>query len=194
MKHRTFLAIPLPPQYYEIISNIQLDLCKKAPFIPEKIEKMHITLSFLGRVEEEIVSSLKNRSLPRLFKETNMFPIELKFIESMYRKRESSFVYLAPSVGDKEVKEMHEKIVDILSNFNIPQPQRFMPHMVIAKTPKSDPETTKKWLDNLDNYEFEGLPSFNVEKITFYESFLSKKGSTYQRLADFSLRHESINE
>ena len=90
--------------------------------------------------------------------------------------------------GDVDaLKQLQKTLGATLSTLTLPQQTRFLPHILIGHLPKSDPVTIKRLLGQVDDLEIQPLPKFTVDKITLFESLLSRSGSTYQKLVEFAL-------
>lgn len=187
MKHRIFIGIDLPPQQKDLIAHFQSSLLSHRAYLSvEPPEKLHLTLNFLGRIEEEILNDLQRR-LPEWLAPVSAFSLRFSFLESLYRRHETSLVYLAPTGDIDQLKELHQGLNIHLSELKLSQPERFLPHVTIAKFAKSDPLTTKTWLDQIVDFPFSPLPVFSVDTVTVFESLLSKHGSTYRKIGNFKL-------
>ncbi|TSC88192.1 MAG: 2'-5' RNA ligase [Microgenomates group bacterium Gr01-1014_16] len=181
MKHRLFVAIDVPSA--EILAlQLRLDQLR-LPVIWEKPEKIHLTLNFLGRIPDDQFSQI-NGIIRNIAKKFPPQHLELHFLETLYRRHESTLVYLSASSPD--LKSLQHSLSLSLSPIS-PQPIRFLPHITIGQLKRTDPTTTKRVIDQISNFDYTPLPSFAVDHITLYESFLSSKGSTYQKQATFSL-------
>lgn len=190
MKHRLFLAIDLPPVQSQLVFQLQQQLDKLGmPISWEPEEKLHMTLNFVGRLDNEQTVSLQ-RSVLSWVNSIPQFNLKLTFLESMYNRHEPSIIYLAPTGGIEQLKNLQTAITTNLTNLSIPQPIRFLPHVTIGKLKRTDPTLTKKFLDQISDQPAPQIPEFTVEAVVLYESFLSRSGSHYQRLRHYSLSRD----
>ncbi len=108
-------------------------------------------------------------------------------LETLYQRHEPSLVYLLVADRDGELVSLQKKLSAALDEIT-PQPRRkFLPHLTIGRVRKSDPTFVKRSLDKLSQVEVEPISQFEVDRVHIYESFLSKSGSSHQRLAGFNL-------
>jgi RNA 2',3'-cyclic 3'-phosphodiesterase len=188
LKHRTFIAIEVPREIGEEIAAVQKQLDKyHLPVAWEPVEKLHLTLAFLGKLDNDQLGVVRGR-LRSIITEYPSFELRPAFLETLYQKHDSSLFYLAV-VGDLEIlKDLHKDIRLAMEELKIPVAERFMPHITIGRLHRTDPTATKQFLDKILDYELPVLNSFPVDRITLYESFLSRIGSTYRKVCQIMLK------
>lgn len=188
MKHRLFIAIDLPDPIRAEIVGLQKRLDSlKLPVVWEKPQKLHLTLNFLGRVPDDQLNSVK-KSISQVVHHSHSFDLKLAYLETLYKRHDHTLIYLSP-VGDvKELVDLQKTLSQALRSLEIPQPIRFLPHFTIGRLKRTDPVTTKKYINLISVFEPPIFPEFTVDHLTLYESFLSRSGSTYQKLTTFMLQ------
>lgn len=145
----------------------------------EPAEKLHLTLNFLGSLPAENINVLRTRIAP-VIRSYPVFKLTPFFLETLYNRHDSSLVYLAPT-GDVEIlKNLQKDLRAVLNDLRLPQANRFLPHITIGKFKKADPVMIKQFLGQIAEFPFASLSSFEVNKVTLYESFLTRQGSSYQ--------------
>lgn len=191
MKHRLLIAIDLPESSKKEISSLQSRLEKlQIPIILEKPEKFHITLTYLGRIEEAIH--------PEIFKVMtqvavlyNPFILIPSFLDTMFKKHDDSFVYLGLSGETEVLKDLYKALARPLTNLSLPQSEKFYPYISIARFKKADPQFIKSAMDKVTDFDFSPLSELTVDGISLYESLISHKGNTLRRLGQFSLGYSA---
>jgi len=187
LKHRLFLAIVPPAEVISRITALQVDLDKlRLPIRWEPAANLHITLNFFGRVPEEKIPQLSS-IISGIAANTPVFFLTPAYLAGMYRRHEPSFPYLSIADPDGILKDLRKELAQGVSRLQLPQPERFIPHITLGKFQKTDPTQTKQFLDKLSDHETEPLSSFEVQNLIMFESLLSRDGATYQRLAAFPL-------
>ncbi|OGC92190.1 2'-5' RNA ligase [Candidatus Amesbacteria bacterium RIFCSPHIGHO2_02_FULL_47_9] len=185
MKHRLFLAIDT--LFSEIVS-LQSNLNGlRLPVIWEKPEKLHLTLNFLGRTPDDQLSQITTLT-SQVAKSFSPFTLQPYFLETLYHRHGSSLIYLGLTGDIEELKKLQNSLSQSLSRLSLPSQDRFLPHITIGKFKKDDPIQTKKFLSLVSDYDFTPLSPFTVDRLTLYESLLSRSGSHYQKLAGFALQ------
>lgn len=187
MKYRLFVAIPLPPELRQEVTVLQSTLVKlNLPVTWEESGKLHLTLNFLGEIDNTQLGQV-NKIIASAVSGFAPFVLQSAFLETLYKRHEPSIIYLGLS-GDVDVlKEMQLTLAKDLEKLDLPQPERFLPHITIGRLKRTDPPTTKSFLDEISGFEFSSLSSFEVTEIILYRSLLSKVGSHYAQLHQFVL-------
>ena len=182
MKHRLFLAIDVPSSP---IIELQSRLEKLGlPISWEKPEKLHLTLNFIGRVSSDQLGGV-SRVIKSAIYQFNKLTVSLPFLETLYQRHDQTLLYLAASSPD--LVPLQKAVCAGLDSIKFPQPRRFLPHVTIGKLKRTDPTTTKHVIDIISDFDYQPVSSFEVDHLTLYESLLSSKGSTYQKIANFRL-------
>ena len=182
MKHRLFLAIDVPSSP---IIELQSRLEKLGlPISWEKPEKLHLTLNFIGRVSSDQLGGV-SRVIKSAIYQFNKLTVSLPFLETLYQRHDQTLLYLAASSPD--LVPLQKAVCAGLDSIKFPQPRRFLPHVTIGKLKRTDPTTTKHVIDIISDFDYQPMPSFDVDHLTLYESHLSSKGSSYQKIATFRL-------
>lgn len=181
MKHRLFIAVDLPETTKQEIVVLQHKLeSLKLPIDWEPKEKLHLTLNFLGRLEDEEFSPVQS-ALSKAAQSFRNFELQPAFLETLYQRHDQSLIYLGIGGGVDELNQVYKQFASILNSLKNPQAQRYLPHITIGRMQKVDPTSVKAYLDKIEGCEFSPLSSFVVDHFTYYESFVSRLGSTYQR-------------
>jgi len=187
LKHRLFVAVDLPEEVRSEVEKLQLSLDKlHLPVKWELPQKVHLTLSFLGRLTDEGVGQARAvvADTAQMFSAHPLRPITLG---TLYQRHEPSLIYLFVTDRTGELAALQKELSGRLDKIT-PQPHhKFWAHVTIGRILKSGPTVVKQSLDKLEEVDIDPLPEFEVDKICVYESFLSKAGSSYQRLGSFNL-------
>ncbi len=127
-KQRCFIALDLPKEMISELKKIQEELRKQNLFIGKFTEEnnMHLTLKFLGSIQNDTVTKVKDRlngiklnSFEADIDELGIFSEE--FIRIIWVK-----------LNGNEVFELQKQIDDKLIDF-FPKEERFMSHITIAR-------------------------------------------------------------
>lgn len=177
MKHRLFIAIDLAVATLGEVVALQSQLDKlKLPIIWEK--HPHLTLNFLGKADPKQVVPLIPPFHP--------FTLQPLYLETLYSRHEPTILYLSLAKSE-ELFELQGSISSSISSIT-PQPRRFLPHITLGHLKRTDPVSTKRYMDILSDFESPQFSSFTVDKIALYQSLISQAGTTYQKLATFVLQ------
>lgn len=175
---RLFIAIELPPEIKRTLWMLRSDL-PGARWVPR--EQMHLTLAFLGEVEDEAVGVLR-AELARIhfhafkvsFTSTGCFP-------GRQRPR-VLWVGLAPQ---PRLTELAALVREALLRCNLPVEERpFSPHITLARLKAPAAREVGVFLEqSLPPH----LPMLVVQEFILFQSRLTPRGAEHLPLSSFSL-------
>jgi RNA 2',3'-cyclic 3'-phosphodiesterase len=173
---RLFLAIVLPG---ELCAKIQeskkvLDL-KGVKITPDS----HITLKFLGEVEEDKISILKRKMEEVKFEpfklkisKTELFPNE-DYVTNVYLTFEESL----------SLRTLRSKILKSCKGFGKQEKRDFLPHVTLARVKFA--EDKKALVEACKSINFSGT-EFKVNEFYLIKSVLNEKGPEYEYMGSYS--------
>lgn len=162
------------------VAALQPQLDKlKLPIIWEK--HPHLTLNFLGLADPKDITPL----IPAF----RSFTLQPLYLDTLYNRHEPTILYLSIAKSE-ELMDLQNSLSLSLSQIT-PQPRRFLPHITLGHLKRTDPVSTKRYMDILSGFESPQFSSFSVDKITLYQSLISQASTTYQKLATFVLKSTS---
>lgn len=180
MKHRLFIAIDLPETTLGEVAALQPQLDKlKLPIVWQK--HPHLTLNFLGLADPKDIAPL----IPAF----HSFSLQPLYLDTLYSRHDPTILYLSIAKSE-ELIDLQKSLSLSLSQIT-PQPRRFLPHITLGHLKRTDPVSTKRYMDILSDFNSPQFSSFMVNKITLYQSLISQAGTTYQKLASFVLESTS---
>lgn len=143
-------------------------------------ENLHVTLKFLGEVDESRLGSLSDaaRKASGSVKEFDVLPGELGAFPNPKRAR---VLWLGLKRGAESAAKLfnvlEERLVD--AGFEAEE-KTYHPHITLARlSPPQSPLLT------LERLSIPSFPSFICSKFTLYESFLTPKGPIYKVIEEF---------
>lgn len=171
---RCFIAIDIEPQLREKIYEVQQRIQERALKLVEK-ENLHITLKFLGEVNEDKIPSI----IERLQKvKEKKFEIELSGLGVF-----PNFNYLRVVWINVKSNGNLENLVKVISSWLTEFPSEFSPHLTIARV-KFRPETLREnIMANKDVY----IGKQTVNNFSLKKSVLTQKGPVYEDISIFEL-------
>jgi RNA 2',3'-cyclic 3'-phosphodiesterase len=168
---RTFIAIELPEEIKEQIVKIQKNLPEFKGKFTEK-ENLHLTLKFLGEVDEKILDEIKKRL--REIKPKS-FESEIKDM-GMFSER---IVWLSM----KNCDELQKKVDDALFGL-FEKEKRFMGHLTIARI--KGLKDKKNFITKLKKIKISEM-KFIVKNFNLKKSTLTEKGPVYEDIEIYNL-------
>ncbi len=169
---RTFIAIEIPEKIKKEIVKIQKKLPEFKGKITEK-ENLHLTLKFLGEVNEEKLEEVKKR-LKKIHLKS--FETEIKDM-GMFSDR---IVWLRMANCKELQREIDDKLSGLFETEN-----RFMGHLTIARV--KDLKDRKKFLTELRKIKMPEM-NFTVKKFNLKKSKLGRPGPVYGDIEVYDLK------
>ncbi len=176
---RCFIAIPLSEEIKEKVTSIQKHFKIPGIKLVEK-ENLHITLKFLGEVEE-----VKIREVAKILKEIEFKQFELN-ISGIGTFPSNNFVRVVwVGIKSSEIYELKQLIDNLLEKTGFAKDTSWDPHLTIARVKfLSDKSTLLKKIEELKNIE---IGKQKVDKFTLFESVLKKEGPIYNKIEEIRL-------
>ncbi len=180
---RCFISIDIPEEIKDSIREIQNQLPeffgKKTEF-----ENLHLTLKFLGEVDENQIEEVKRRLREINFNEFKTEINELGVFDNRRSKKYSRkiIVWLHLTKCEELQKQVDEALKDLLS-----EEVRFMSHLTIARV--KDVKEKNNFLDDLKKVKLQRM-MFNVDAFRLKKSVLTADGPVYETLEEYVLDAE----
>ena len=163
---RLFIAIDVPEELKEKISKFQKDMPQEGlKFMAGN--GLHITLKFLGDVEEDKIDEVKSRISEIHF---DKFEIYLRGIDAFPNKKYVRVVWIGCESEhlDLLVKQVEDALAGMFER------EEFIAHVTVAKVrEKID------IVEFLDKHKHDGIGRFECDSFYLYRSDLRAKGPIY---------------
>lgn len=176
---RAFIALCIPEQIRKSLYTGLSSLAIKCGAKPIPEQNLHITLEFLGDINEDVANNVS--SLIKSF-EACSFEAKLGPVSTFGNK--SSVAFAALEKGAKDVasiqKRLHSELFNIieLPDMLDIDKRAFVPHVSIARgQPKSLNE-----LAELSTKYWKGSEFFILNRMEFKKSILSQSSATYETI------------
>ncbi len=174
--HRLFIALDIPEDAKAKLLSFRDAIQLKSKYRWEQKDKIHLTINFIGDVEEEKILLIKKvvdeavRYKPFLCNIT-------KF--GFFFKSGTPKVLFAGVQVDNSLYKMEKFLSERLKNFDIlADTKPYKPHITLLKIKGKAEEG---FIDAFTSYQFEKI-SFLAKEIVLFESKLNQTGSIYKRL------------
>ena len=168
---RLFLAIDLPERAKDDIISVQKQLKTfvKAKYVEK--ENLHITLKFLGDVEN--MKSLDPLNDVRF----QPFKASLSNIGAFPNPNYIKVIWVGIKQGSDRIIQLHDEIE---SKIPFEKDKDYHPHVTLARVKSRVDERAKKTINSIFlNDEFE------ISKFVLYKSTLTPAGPVYEQVASF---------
>ncbi|HUJ11910.1 MAG TPA: RNA 2',3'-cyclic phosphodiesterase [Verrucomicrobiae bacterium] len=186
---RAFIAVDIPDDVRAALSKAQARL-KRAPAGVKvswtKIDNTHLTLQFLGYVEEEAIESIKEL-LESVAQKHCRFEIAVQGAGAFPNERSPRVLWVGCDDAEGKLKELAQALQAAMQPLGFkPEHREFSAHLTLGrvKFPRPDAALTKA-LDSIKNQAFGTL---RVAEIHLFESQLHPEGSIYTKLSSHALK------
>lgn len=179
---RLFVGIPFPPDLRVKIEPVLAEL--KLPGVsPVAVENLHLTIKFLGEVEEKKLLEIEEK-LSKLASLTPSFPVEFRGIGAFPDLKQPQVVWIGAE--SKELVELMRTADKELDYIHQNEHSSEIPHLTLARIKRLDP------LSDFDNflrgYQNRRWGTLKVGKICLFEAKLTPKGPIYGVLSENKLK------
>ena len=177
---RTFLAVEVPQKERRIISDFVLGAAKhELPVKWVKFENMHITLKFLGEIDEkkktEITPVIKD-----ICQRNSPFTVKMEGLGCFPNPRSPRVIWLGVTQGGEELCAIADALEKELARFGFKEEKRFHPHLTIGRIKK------RCRVDDILAGNVCTDP-FGVTSVVLFKSTLKPEGPIYDQLFNFML-------
>lgn len=178
-KQRCFISLDLPENVIDEIKRIQ-KLIKEKKLFDGKItesENLHLTLKFLGEIDEDVLEKVNERLNELIFKG---FEARLGKI-GVFSKKRIRIIWI--ELLGQGVFELQKKIDEALEGL-FEKEYRFMSHITIARVKRVYDE--KGFLEYLNGLKGKKI-QFKVNEFYLKKSELFENGPVYEEILEYNL-------
>lgn len=186
MKIRTFIAIDVPEKIKDEIFEIEKELIKSAGegIKWEGKEKFHITLKFLGDVNEEAINSIHqvlNESLNGFGK----FSVVYKGIGAFPDLKNPRVIWIGCEDPTGKLFELQKIVEEKMSELGFEREDKeYHPHITLGRVKKA--KNISNLIKKIESINFEARTG-EVEEVLIMKSDLKPSGSVYSVLRKIKL-------
>ncbi|TSC66516.1 MAG: 2'-5'-RNA ligase [Microgenomates group bacterium Gr01-1014_80] len=183
---RFFIALDIPPDSREELTNVQEKLKSLAP--EAKLtdpEKLHLTIAFVGEQPDQFKEKLVE-IMQKAAEGIPPFTVIPSYIDGFPHLHTANTLWVGVKEDIDKLYELRHHIKDGLANLGLPVDQRrFVPHIAIAKLDHFhlDP-TTEKEFEKIMSGQFSPI---QVSSVKLFQSIPEHGFHTHNTLAEISL-------
>jgi len=170
---RSFLALEVSAPVADYLGSIIAGLSRRTRDIKwVKRDAIHVTLKFLGEIEEALAGKLRDALAPMGSRFTP-FVVSLKGIDAFPNRRRARVVIVRLDKGTEEMKSIYEAVEEALTEFKFDREAReYTAHITLgrAKTPAPFPDGDLPPLEKME---------FWVDGLVLFKSTLTPGGAIY---------------
>lgn len=187
---RAFIAVELPESVRQEVAALQADFKSSSADVKwVEAANLHLTLKFLGDIEEHQVSSLKE-TLGAALRDLTSFDIHLEGIGAFPKTTFPRVIWVGINQGEKQLVELANRVEQACAGLGFPKEERpFSAHLTIGRVRSK--EHLAPFIKKLQLAEFRAGATAPITRVVLFQSTLSPKGPTYTPLAEIPLRASS---
>lgn len=186
-KIRAFIAVRLPAEVRRRLMLIETRLVESRADVKWVAEEnFHITLKFLGPVEEERIGAVCESVECAI---TGVKPFELTFagVGAFPRPSSPRVVWVGTPSGADEMRSLAGRIDDAMEGLGFPKEDRpFSGHVTLGRV--RNPHGTEKLRDCIESMRDEQAGMVRVDGVSVMKSELFRAGPVYSSIADLGFR------
>lgn len=185
---RIFIAVDVEEELKRYLENLigEIDSLNIPNIRLVKPKNIHITLKFLGEVEDDRVKEIIE-ALTGIDKRFQMNVSKILNVGAFPNIKKPHVLWLGIDDGKEQFSKMADFIDNSLSIYGFAKNNRpFSPHLTLGRF--------KKPISNLRSYvEKLNIPDieFGINRITIYESKLFQTGPVYTEIKHFTLKRRN---
>jgi 2'-5' RNA ligase len=187
---RSFIAIELPSQIKAALAQLQGNLrtSRSAAVKWVDAEGIHLTLKFLGNVDEAEIPAL-TKALSEAVRGIAPFSLQLGDPGAFPNAHAPRVVWVGVGGEIGPLLTLHNNIDRVLAPLGFPPEKRdFSPHLTLGRVREETlPGERRRLGENVAALKTGAKPSFKAESLSLMRSKLSREGAVYIRLASFAL-------
>ncbi|RLG59105.1 MAG: RNA 2',3'-cyclic phosphodiesterase [Candidatus Hydrothermarchaeota archaeon] len=178
---RCFIAIDVSNFFAEVLD----ELSKIRGLKLVSPENLHITLKFLGEVEESKVEKI-HESMRQALEKFDSFSISFKGMGVFPSLRYIRVIWVGVERNRERIIEMQKALEQELEKLNFKREKEFSPHLTLARVKfLGEKQKILKLISKFENVEFGEL---RVEKVRLKKSRLTPQGPIYTTVREICLR------
>ncbi len=180
---RLFVGIPLPELYHEKMASLVeiLGSRLKSKVRWSRPENWHLTLKFLGNVEEGRVDDIRSALSAIRFHAFDMRPGECGCFPDMQNPR---VIWKGVSKGSRPCEALAAVVDEALAELGFERNKRsFKCHLTLGRVKQLRRDDWAASLQNGDPL----WPGFTVDRVMLWQSELTPEGPRYSVLGEFPL-------
>ncbi len=186
MKIRTFIAVDVPEDIKEKIFEVEKELIKSAGegVKWEGIEKFHITLKFLGDVNEEAIDSIYN-VLSESLTGFGKFSIIYKGVGAFPDLKKPRVIWVGCEDPSGKLFDLQKIVEDKMNELGFEKEEKeYHPHITLGRV--KSPKNLGGLIKKIESINFEAGAG-EVAEVLIMKSDLKPSGSVYTVLRKIKL-------
>ncbi len=184
---RTFVAVDVSPSIRNAAGRLIHRLsAESVDFNWVEKENLHITLNFLGDVEETEVPAVC-RLVEETVSDFGSFEVSIKGLGCFPKPEKPRVMWMGVDEGAAELTELHVRLADALETLRFPRDRNdFRPHLTLGRLRRGG-----RWNPTLTAAVEGGADHMGgtviVNQVVVYSTFLDRQGPSYTAMSRVDL-------
>jgi RNA 2',3'-cyclic 3'-phosphodiesterase len=168
---RLFVAIDVASELRNKLAEIQCKLMETKADVRWVVpDNLHITVKFIGEVEESRIGELLDR-MTKAASQVPEFPLELEGVGRLPEKGPVRVIMTRVLSVDQRITKLHRLIDSAAGGMGLPMDTRVLvPHLTLGRV--SSNRGLNRLLRLLEKHDLDFFGSFDVENAVLYQSLL----------------------
>jgi len=192
---RLFIAADISSEQRAACAQLIEDLKKGVQFTKAypkwvEVDKMHLTLKFLGNVEAGRVSEI-TQAIDPIAVRSPRFTMGFRGLGAFPTERQPRIIWIGVQVGRRNATALAGEIEQALIPLGFPPEDRpFHPHLTLARVKSM--RDAHALMDILRSHHDADLGETGVDHLTLYQSTLMPEGPVYRALHTWPLPEPQV--
>ena len=184
---RSFIAIELPPLIKSRIEEIQNKLKSSTSDVRwVRPEGIHLTLKFLGNIEEEKILEISDL-VKQCASDITSFPLTVRTLGAFPNEKNPKVIWVAASDDSGNLGKLQQTLENRLSSMGFKVEKRaFSPHLTLGRLKSS--KGKRELINNLADHKQLECGTFEAQEVCLFKSELKPRGAIYTKLKVFPLQ------
>ena len=184
-KKRLFIAADISDEQRQAVARLSSNLAKGVRFTrshPKWVEpeNMHLTIKFLGGVEENRIDAIRKTVAPAVAGLPPIF-LDLEGLGVFPNPHAPKVLWIGVDHGRKQLGAVAQAVDGALARIGFPRERRaFHPHLTLARVTAI--RGANELMNVVESHKRAQLPPATIGEIALYESELLPEGAKYTAL------------
>jgi len=181
---RCFIAIPIPGNIHSQLSKIQSQLKETDADVKwVGIDNIHLTLKFLGEVDEQKIKAISEK-LKEIADKHTCFQTRAEKAGAFPTLSNPKVVWIGLNKNEEKINNLQKEIEGSLHSFGFEKETRlFHPHLTLGRVrSKKNIQKLTEEIKTLSSFQSD---CFTADKIVLFKSILKPQGAEYTTLDEF---------
>lgn len=191
MKLRIFVAVEINDEIRRGLSGLITRLKTTGADVKWVVpENVHITLKFLGYVEDAQVAAV-SKLIRKAVASINSFTVDIKHLGAFPNWKRPRVIFVVAHEKDNNLATIYSRLDDSLTELGIKKEGReFTPHLTVGRV--KSPNNLRALVETVDSLKESSFGQYTVESVALMQSDLKPTGPVYKKLDEFKLgQHEA---